>query len=110
MLKKAILATGAVALVVLTLAAAALAHGDMEHLLGTVTAVTDHSVTVKTPKGEVKEVEVDKTTRLVRAEQGISLSDVHVGDRVVIHARMHDEKLLAAEVRLAPQSSGPSHH
>jgi hypothetical protein len=99
MLKKTILM-----LAIVALAATAFAHGDMEHLLGTVTAVSDHSLTVKTPKGEVKEVEVDKTTKVVRSEQEIALNDIHVGDRVVIHARKHDEKLLAAEVRLAPQS------
>ena len=105
MLKKAILV-----LAIFALATTAFAHGDMEHILGTVTAISDHSLTVKTPKGEVKEVEVDKTTKVVRAEQGISLADVHVGDRVVIHARRHDEKLLAAEVRLAPQNSAPARH
>ncbi len=105
MLKKTILV-----LAILALAATAFAHGDMEHILGTVTAISDHSLTVKTPKGEVKEVEVDKTTKVIRAEQGISLSEVHVGDRVVIHARKHDDKLLAAEVRLASTSSGKDHH
>lgn len=105
MLKKTILV-----LAIFALAATAFAHGDMEHILGTVTAISDHSLTVKTPKGEVKEVEVDKTTKVVRAEQGITLSDVHVGDRVVIHARKHDDKLQAAEVRLGSTSSGKDHH
>ena len=105
MLKKTILV-----LAILALTATAFAHGDMEHVLGTVTAITDHSVTVKTPKGEVMEVEVDKTTKVVQSERSISLSDIHVGDRVVIHARKHDDKLMAAEVRLAPQSPPQAHH
>jgi len=105
MLKKTIFV-----LAVLALAATAFAHGDMEHVLGTVTSITDHSLTVKTPKGEMMEVEVDKTTKVVQSERSISLSDIRVGDRVVIHARKHDAKLMAAEVRLAPQGAAQAHH
>jgi hypothetical protein len=84
----------------LLLTTAALAHGGMEHVLGTVSAVSDHSITLKTTSGETREVGVDGSTKFMRGQTSVSLSDVHVGDRVVIHATKHDEKLQASEVQL----------
>jgi hypothetical protein len=84
----------------LLLATAALAHGGMEHVIGTVSAVSDHSITVKTTAGDSKEIGVRGTTKLMRGQAAVRLSDVHVGDRVVIHASTHENKLEAAEVQL----------
>jgi hypothetical protein len=84
----------------LLLTTAALAHGGMEHVIGTVSAVSDHSITVKTTAGETKEVGVDGSTKFLRGQISLGLSDVHVGDRVVIHAAKHEEKLQGAEVQL----------
>jgi hypothetical protein len=84
----------------LLLTTAALAHGGMEHVIGTVSAVSDHAITVKTTAGETKEVGVDDSTKFMRGQTSASISDVHIGDRVVIHATKHDEKLHGAEVQL----------
>ena len=84
----------------LCMSTAALAHGGMEHVMGTVSAVSDHSVTVKTTAGDSKEVSVSGATKFTRGQAAVGLSDVHVGDRVVIHATKHDDKLEASEVQL----------
>lgn len=78
----------------------ATAHAGMEHIVGTVSAVSDHSITVKTTAGESKEAGVDSSTKIVRGDATVALSDVMVGDRIVVHAQKHDGKLQAAEVEL----------
>ena len=38
--------------------------------------------------------------KYMRGDAVVTLQEVHVGDRIVIHARKHDSKLQAAEVQL----------
>ena len=76
------------------------AHGGEEHVIGTVTAVSDTSVTVKTTAGEVVEVGFDPKTTFARAKQTIQKSDIKVGDRIVIHAVEVNEKLVAHTVEI----------
>jgi Domain of unknown function (DUF5666) len=76
------------------------AHGGMEHILGTVTAITDHSLSVKTREGATKAVELDSETRFVKGDAAATVKDVQVGSRVVIHAHNHDGSLHAAEVKI----------
>ena len=78
----------------------AFAHGNMEHILGTVTAVSDHSVTVKTTAGDTKTVEIATGTKVMKGDAAGTLKDVHVGDRVAIHAGDHDGKLQAEEIKI----------
>lgn len=87
------------------LAAAALAHGDFKHVIGTVEKTSADSVTVKTASGTSVEVKLVATTAFVRRSGGVDkpakLSDLAVGDRVVIHAKPVGETLEAAEVRFS---------
>jgi len=84
--------------------AIALAHGGLEHVMGTVTQVGDASVTVKTTAGKTVEVSVDAKTTFSRASKPIQKSDIKVGDRVAIHAEEEGKALLAktVEVGTAP--------
>lgn len=77
------------------------AHGGEEHVIGTVTKVSDTSVTVKTTAGKIVEVGFDaKMTTYARAKAPAQKSDVKVGDRIVIHAMEVNEKLVAHTVEL----------
>ena len=79
----------------------AVAHGGEEHVTGTVTKVSDTSVTVKTTAGKTVEVGFDaKMTTYVRAKQPIQKTDIKVGDRIVIHAMEVNEKLVAHSVEI----------
>ena len=79
----------------------AAAHGGEEHVTGTVTKISDTSVTVKTTAGKTVEVGFDaKMTTYARAKQPIQKTDVKVGDRVVIHAMEVNEKLVAHTVEV----------
>src|SRR5712692_6579763 len=71
----------------------ATAHGGEEHVTGTVTKISDTSVTVKTTAGKTVEVAFDAKTTYARAKQRIEKTDIKVGDRIVIHAMEMDKKL-----------------
>jgi hypothetical protein len=79
----------------------AIAHGGEEHVTGTVTKISDTSVTVKTTAGKIVEVGFDaKMTTYARAKQPIQRTDIKVGDRIVIHAMEVNEKLVAHSVEI----------
>ncbi|MGH9742487.1 MAG: DUF5666 domain-containing protein [Candidatus Acidiferrum sp.] len=92
------------------LASTALAHGDFKHVIGTVEKTSADSVTVKTAAGSSVEVKLVAATMYVmrtgNIEKPAKLSDLAVGDRVVIHARPKGDALEAAEVRF----SAPAAH
>lgn len=78
----------------------AFAHAGMEHVMGTVAAVTENSVTVETVKHTKVTVLMDPSTKFLNSNASASLQDLKVGDRVVIHAKKNaDKKLMAAEVK-----------
>jgi hypothetical protein len=76
------------------------AHGGEEHVVGTVTTVSDSAVTVKTKAGKTEHVGLDAKTICTRGEQSIQRTDIKVGDRVVIHATEVNEKLVAHTVEI----------
>jgi Domain of unknown function (DUF5666) len=79
----------------------AAAHGGEDHVTGTVTKISDTSVTVKTTAGKTVEIRFDaKMTTYERAKQPIQKTDIKVGDRVVIHAMEMNEKLVAHTVEV----------
>jgi hypothetical protein len=79
----------------------ATAHGGEEHVTGTVTKISDTSVTVKTTAGKTVEIGFDaKMTTYERAKQTIQKTDIKVGDKIVIHAMEVNEKMVAHSVEL----------
>lgn len=84
----------------LLLAALALAHGGMEHILGTVTEVTDHSISLKTRAGTQATVEFNSETKFFKGDAPATAKDVQVGNRVAIHAQQSNKALRATEVRI----------
>jgi len=95
-------------LLTLVAASAALAHGGLEHVMGTVTAITDNSISVKTADGSVKVVTFDATTHFLKGAAPATAKDVAVGSRVVIHAKKSGDALQAVEVKIGAgaKSSG----
>jgi len=81
------------------------AHGDMEHILGTVTAIADHSLSVKTRDGATKTVEFNGETKFVKGDSPATIKDVRVGSRVVIHAHNKGNSLHAAEVKIGKDAA-----
>ena len=100
------------ALIMLT-ACAAMAHGDKKHVIGTLEKINADSIVVKTADGKSVEVKLVASTLYVshvgNEDKSAQLSNLMVGDRVVIHATPNGETLEANEVKFsAPTSSATS--
>lgn len=77
------------------------AHNGTEHILGTVSAITETSVTVETVKKTSITVAIDDRTQFSKNEASASKKDIKVGDRVVINAKAGaDKKLVATTVKV----------
>ena len=87
--------------------AAAYAHNGVEHVMGTVTALTDSSITVNTTvKHTSVTVLIDSTTKFSKNAAHASLKDLKVGDRVAIDAKENsDKKLVGVTVKLGSMAN-----
>ena len=102
------------ALLFVFVAGMAFAHGNKVHVSGTIEKISAESVVVKTRDGKSVEVKLlastvylshvtDKTAKPadLNEDKPAKLSDVAVGDLVVIHATPKDNGLEADEVRFS---------
>lgn len=89
-------------------AALSAAHGDKKHVIGTLEKVNADSVVVKTTDGKSVEVRLAPATIYVskagKEEKPAQVSDLAVGERVVIHATPKGDNLVADTVAF----SGPA--
>jgi hypothetical protein len=87
------------------MASVAFAHGDKKHVIGTLEKINSDSVVVKTAAGKSVEVKLVATTmyvsRVGNEDKAAKVSDLAVGDRVVIHATPKGETLEANEVKFS---------
>jgi hypothetical protein len=86
-------------------AGAAYAHNGMVHVMGTVTAVSDTSITVKAASGPTQNVIITRQTKYLRGARPITLKDVHTGDRIVIHATKKGNQLIAVEAKVGEKKA-----
>ena len=92
-------------LAILLLAGLVLAHGNATHLKGTVTAIdtAKFTFTIKQADGKPLNVMTDKFTKYLDSkEKPLASSDLKVGSRVVIDAKMDNtvKMYVAEEVRI----------
>jgi hypothetical protein len=92
--------TSFLAAAVLLMSGPLYAHGNMDHILGTVAKIAGSVVTVAKDGKSTDVMLTETTTYEVNGAAG-KQSDLKVGDRVVIHAVKKDGKEVAHEVRLA---------
>lgn len=90
-------------------AATALAHGGMAHVIGIVAEATQNSITVKTTADKMVTVAIAPETKFIKAKATAKVGDLHVGDRVVVHAKeVTGGNLVADTVEFAAAKSGQS--
>jgi ribosomal protein S17 len=85
----------------------ALAHGKEQHIVGTVAAMTDDSITVQTNAKEPVTVYTMPSTKFEKSDAAASMKNLKIGDRVVIHAAKMNDKLMATEVRFGAVHQTP---
>ena len=83
---------------VILMASVALAHGDKKHVMGTLEKINADSVVVKQADGKSVEVKLVSGTMYVTSDgKAAKLSDLALGDRVVIHATPKPDSTLSAD-------------
>jgi Domain of unknown function (DUF5666) len=98
-------------LAILLASTLALPHGDYQHVMGTVTKVSENSITVQTTTNETVEVATSPDTKFSRGDAAIDGRELKVGDRVVIHAKKtSDGKLVAHTVQIGLAKSTAASH
>jgi len=84
----------------------AFAHGNAEHVRGTVTNVSDTAITVQVSAKQTRTITINAKTMVMRGDAHLSVKDVQVGDRVVLDV---DRKTsIASEVKLATAAAAAS--
>jgi uncharacterized ubiquitin-like protein YukD len=101
-MKRAALAI--VAAVLMT--AATFAHGDAEHVRGTVMSITDAAITIETTTKQTRTIPITAKTMIMRGDAHLSMKDVKVGDRVVID--VDKKSKTATEVKLGVAAAKPA--
>jgi hypothetical protein len=82
------------------LASAAFPHGNEQHVIGTVTKISQDSVTVQTVDKTPVEVKIVSDTIFTKNNSPMEFKDLRVGDRVVIHAKKVGDQLQAHTVQI----------
>lgn len=78
----------------------AVAHEGHDHkVMGTVSAIHEHHLEVKTKAGKTTFV-LDADTKVLRDRTPIKAADIKVGDRVVVIATQVEDRMVAKEIRV----------
>jgi cell division protein FtsL len=96
--------TVAVTTLLFALSVVLLAHGKEKHVMGTVTNISENSITVETSAKKSVTVEVNDKTKFEKSGASATLKGLKVGDKVVVHADVSDNKLIANEVHFGPKA------
>jgi len=72
---------------ILLVASFAFAHGNEQPVIGTVSKVTESSITVTTTDGKRVEVAMTLQTTFTKQDKTITAKEIKEGDPVVIHAK-----------------------
>jgi hypothetical protein len=101
-----------IAALIVLFSAIAFAHGNEQHVMGTVTAIDNGSITVRTTAGSSVTIQLDPKTRFTKGGSAAAIAELKVGDRVVIHAIKDHDKLIARTVKFGSTSTVPkgAHH
>lgn len=91
--------TIAIFTLVSALSSIAFAHGNQKHVMGTVTNISEDSISVETTAKTMVSVRINTATRFLKSSLPATPKDLKVGDKVVIHATGPEDKLVASEVR-----------
>ncbi len=83
------------------------AHEGNEHVRGVVTAVSGNAITVQTATKAARTITITDKTAFKRAGKDAHLSDLKVGDRVVIDVPAKKNDALLVQIGVAPGKASP---
>jgi preprotein translocase subunit YajC len=85
----------------LAFTALVLAHGGNPHVMGTVTAIDEHRIEIKTEEGKTVSAHLTKDTKYSKGDTAVTRADVKIGMRAVLHLEGKGEHQTVHEVKLA---------
>lgn len=85
----------------------AYAHGGNEHVEGTVTQITENSITIHTAENQSTTITLTVTTKFEKSGADASITDLKAGNRVVIYAKLNGDSLEAATVKFGKPPHAP---
>jgi hypothetical protein len=88
----------------LAIVAPVFAHGTNAHVRGVVTQVTAKSVTVQLADNTTKTLTLNAKTTFERAGKPAAMTDLKVGDRVVIDVPKNSSEALEVQIGTAPKA------
>jgi hypothetical protein len=88
---------------------AAFAHDGAHGMKGTVTAISESTITIETPKKETQTIHFDADTKFQKSGAEASIKDLKVGDRVVIQAHDKEGQMHAVQVRFGKPMKAKAH-
>lgn len=89
----------------------ALGHNGVEHVMGTVSAITENSITVETVKHTKVTVPVDAATTFTNKGVKVTPADLKVGERIVVNAKKNaGNKLQGISVKRGTGSNTTMSH
>jgi hypothetical protein len=83
----------------------AFAHGGFDHVRGVVTTITAKSITVKTTDKATKTLTLDDKTTVKKSDKAALVSDIKVGDRVVIDVPEKKTNAVLIQIGVAAAST-----
>src|ERR1700680_3681851 len=83
----------------------AFAHGGNEHVRGVVTKISAQSITVQTADKATKTLTLTDKTTFKQAGKATQLSDLHVGDRVVVDVPEKTTNALLIQIGATPKTA-----
>jgi hypothetical protein len=101
------------AVVVLLVPVLSFAHGGGKHVMGTVKAVDNETLTIETKDRKEVKVTADQQTRFEKSGAHATLKDLGIGERVVVHTAKPDKSgaMKAVLVKFgAPPPAHPAGH
>ena len=82
-----------------------LAHGNNDHVRGVVTQIAAQSITVELADHTTKTLTLSPKTSFERAGKPAAMSDLKVGDRVVIDVPKNSSEALEVQFGAAPKKA-----
>src|SRR2546428_12868176 len=89
--------TVAVVTLLFALSVMVLARGKEKHVMGKVTSTSANSITVETTSKQSVTVEANDKTKFEKSGAAATLKDLKASDKVVSHAVVSGDKLVASE-------------
>jgi len=100
-----------ITLICLFISIPSFAHGADQHVLGTIMAIDSDHVEIKTTKGQLVNVRINKQTRYKDENNPKGANKPEVGDRVVIKATKGEKKgknlLVATDIHFSATKRVP---